>query len=179
MISQAMQPDRCTTHSSLFLNFTHQDPIMENIIVYIDDLDFAKQQIAPMKSEGAAAQQCTHWILVVCPPRMTRHISKWVSYSARENWRAKWADKLMAQITPDLLTHGDQVTQVLASSNLTEQTQHLISKLGAARVLDARRPKFGHDLQPVTQEQKLATQSRWTVPGAVAGMGAALVIAAE
>jgi hypothetical protein len=110
---------------------------------------------------------------------MTRHISKWVSYSARENWRAKWADKLFAQITPSLLTQGDQVTQVLASPNLTEQTQNLITKLGAARVLDARRPKFGQDLQAVTSDQKLSTQNRWTVPGAVAGMGAALVLAAE
>lgn len=152
---------------------------MDKIIVYIDDLEFAAQQLAPMKHNGSVSQQGTHWILVACPPRMTRHISKWVSYSARENWRAKWADKLFAQITPHLRTHSDQVTQVLASANLAEQTQDLISRLGTARVLDARRPKFGQDLQPVTVEQKLSTQSRWTVPGAVAGLGAALVIAAE
>jgi hypothetical protein len=132
-----------------------------------------------MKQEDSGSQQGTHWILVACPPRMTRHISKWVSYSARENWRAKWADKLFMQITPHLQSHGDQVSQVLASSNLTEQTQGLISRLGAARVLDARRPKFGQDLQPVTPEQKLAVENRWAVPGAVAGMGAVLVLAAE
>jgi hypothetical protein len=152
---------------------------MDKIIVYLDDLDFAKQQLAPMRSDAAAASESTHWILVACPPRMTRHISKWVSYSARENWRAKWADKLFAQITPELSVKGDKVTCVLSSGSLVEQTQELVSRFGSGRVMDARRPKFGQDMQPVTPNQPAPNQNRWTVPGAVAGMGAALVLAAE
>jgi hypothetical protein len=46
---------------------------------------------------------------------MTHRISKWVSHSARENWRAKWADKLFAQVVPGC-ARGDAVTPVLAGA---------------------------------------------------------------
>jgi hypothetical protein len=46
-------------------------------------------------------------------------------------------------------------------------------------VLDARRPKFGHQLPPVTADQPASSDARWEVPGAVLGMGAMLVLAAE
>jgi len=46
-------------------------------------------------------------------------------------------------------------------------------------VLDARRPKFGQDMQPVTEDQPTPKDGRWAVPGAVMGMGAMLVLAAE
>lgn len=152
---------------------------MDKIIVYLDDADFAKHQLAPMKNGGSIARQATHWILVACPPRMTRHISKWVNHTARENWRNKWAEKLFGRITPELQAQGDQVTTVLAHGSLVELTQGLLSQQGAARVLDARRPKFGQDMQPVTPDQPAAGEARWSVPGAIAGMGAALVLAAE
>ena len=152
---------------------------MDKIIVYLDDADFARHQLAPMKNGGPSAEQATHWILVACPPRMTRHISKWVNHAARESWRDKWSEKLFTRITPELQAQGDQVTTVLAHGPLVELTQELLSRHGAARVLDARRPKFGQDMAPVTPDQPTATEARWTVPGAIAGMGAALVLAAE
>lgn len=152
---------------------------MDKIIVYLDDADFAKHHLVPMKNGSATVRQTTHWILVACPPRMTRHISKWVNHSARENWRGKWAEKLFARITPDLVAQGDQFTTVLARTSLLELTQELLAQHGVARVLDARRPKFGQDLQPVTPDQPAPSEARWLVPGAVAGMGAVLVLAAE
>jgi hypothetical protein len=152
---------------------------MDKIIVYLDDADFARHELVPMKMTTPGAQQATHWILVACPPRMTRHISKWVNHTARENWRGKWAEKLFARITPELQAQGDQVSTVLAHGPLVELTQVLLSQHGAARVLDARRPKFGQDMAPVTPDQPTATEARWTVPGTIAGMGAALVLAAE
>lgn len=150
---------------------------MEKIIVYLDDAAYAQQQLAPMKTAGAQPQ--THWILVACAPRMTQRISKWVSHSARENWRAKWADKLFEQIVPQIKASGDEVTCVLAKGPLPELTRKLISDHGVARVLDARRPKFGQDLLPVTADQPAPGEGRWSVPGAVLGMGAVLVLAAE
>jgi hypothetical protein len=110
---------------------------------------------------------------------MTRHISKWVNHSARQNWRVKWADKLFAEITPEMQASGDRVTTVLANGPLVEMTQALQKQHGVARVLDARRPKFGQDMQPVTLDQPVSGQARWSVPGAIVGMGAALVLAAE
>jgi hypothetical protein len=62
---------------------------MHKAIVYIDDATHARQVLAPLVTGAQAAT--THWVLVACAPRMTHRISKWVSHSARENWRAKWA----------------------------------------------------------------------------------------
>jgi hypothetical protein len=152
---------------------------MDKIIVYVDDAEYALHHLAPMENGAAGKRQPTHWILVACPPRMTRHISKWVNHTARENWRNKWAEKLFNRITPTLIPHGDKVTPILAHGPLVEMTRELLEKQGAARVLDARRPKFGQDMAPVTPGQPSSQDSRWTVPGAVAGMGAILVLASE
>ncbi len=152
---------------------------MDNIIVYLDDAEFALHQLMPMKQPVNGSQTPTHWLLVACPPRMTRHISKWVNHSARTNWRQKWSEKLFTQIAPQLQTPGDRVTLVVADGALLELTQTLQQQHGVARVLDARRPKFGQDMQPVTPDQPASSEARWTVPGAIAGMGAALVLAAE
>lgn len=152
---------------------------MDKIIVYVDDAEYALHQLAPMDSSLPGQRPPTHWILVACPPRMTRHISKWVNHTARENWRNKWAEKLFTQITPSLLAQDDQLTPVLSRGPLIEMTRELLEQHGSARVLDARRPKFGQDLPPVTPDQPSAQSANWTVPGAVAGMGAFLVLASD
>ena len=73
---------------------------------------------------------------------MTHRISKWVSHSARENWRTKWADKLFAQILPALRTPAHNVTTVVAKGPLAELTEQLqAAQPAAAQVVDARRPK--------------------------------------
>jgi hypothetical protein len=134
---------------------------MEKVIVYLDDPAYAKQHMA-------AAEGPTHWVLVACAPRMTHRISKWVSHSARENWRAKWADKLFEQMVPPLRARGDAVTPVLARGPLPELTRTLMAEHGTARVLDVRRPKavdggeFG----------------RWS-PGALLGLGALLMLSLD
>jgi hypothetical protein len=156
---------------------------MEKIIVYVDDAAYAQQQLAPMKCHalpaGGSPPSSTHWVLVACAPRLTRRIGKWVSHSARENWREKWAEKLFGRIVPALEQGGDTVSTVLAKGPLPELTKKLTAQYGAAHVLDARRPKFGLELPPVTADQPVNTDGRWEVPGAVAGMGALLMLAAE
>jgi hypothetical protein len=154
---------------------------MDKIIVYLDDADYAQQHVVPMAGAAVSGERAgrTHWVLVACPPRMTRRISKWVSHSAREIWRDKWSGKVFEQLVPQLQARGDEVTTVVARGVLVDLTQSLMAKHGASRVLDARRPKFGQDLQPVTADQPAPTGRDWEVPGAVAGMGALLVLAAE
>lgn len=155
---------------------------MDKIIVYLDDAHYAQQQLAPMQGgdpPAADRRTATHWVLVACAPRMTQRISKWLSHSARENWRAKWAEKLFDQIVPGLRAAGDEVTTLLAKVPLPELTAKLAAQHPTARVLDARRPKFGQQLQPVTASQPTGKDGRWEVPAAVAGMGAVLVLAAE
>lgn len=152
---------------------------MDKVIVYLDDCEHARHQLSSMGGVSSSRRTATHWVLVACPPRMTRHISKWVNHTARENWRRKWSEKIFAQIAPELRARGDVVTTLLASSPLTEMTRTLLTTEGAARVLDVRRPRFGNDLAPGAPGQATSQDSPWTVPGAVAGMGALLVLASE
>ena len=149
---------------------------MDNIIVYIDDAAYAVQLLQPMITEGAGRSPA-RWIVVGCAPRVTHRASKWVTNSARESWRAKWADKVFSQVLPVLQRDGDTVVTYLAKSALSEQTESLIRDHGVARVLDARRPKFGHDLQPVTAAQ--VQESKGVLGYATALAGAGLLVASD
>jgi hypothetical protein len=151
---------------------------MEKIILYVDDAAHAREFLARLASDAADAGP-RHWVLVACAPRMTHRISKWVSHSARENWRAKWFAKVQEQLLPALRLEGGQVTPVLAKGPLAELTQRLKLEHGAAQVVDARRPKIGVDLEPVAPDVPSPGQSGWALPGAVLGMGALLVLANE
>ena len=148
---------------------------MDKIIVYVDDAAHAVQQLTPM----LATDQQTQWMVVACPPHLTRHASKWISNSARAQWRAQWAEQLCAQIVPLLRQRGDSVTTRVANEPLSATTAQLIGQFGAARVLDARLPKFGQDLAPVTPDQPPSSQSHWALPGSMAALGAVLILASE
>lgn len=137
-----------------------QTPV-QNIIVYLDDASHALQQLAPIRA-GLDVQP-THWVLVACAPRMAQRISKWVTHSARESWRGKWAEKLFRQIAPALGARGHRVTTVVARGPLPELTSLLMAQHAPSRVVDARRPRSGSDLQR----------------GTLLGMGVALVLAAD
>jgi hypothetical protein len=158
---------------------------MDNIIVYLDDATHALQQLTPMKAEepsGFGSRRptiATQWILVACPPRLTRHINKWVNHSARENWRNSWSEKVFAQLAPLLENGHDTVLTLVATGTLTDLTDRLLVEYCPARVLDARRTRLGQDLPPVTRNQPVEHDSRWSLPGAVAGMGALLMLASD
>jgi hypothetical protein len=147
---------------------------METFIVYVDDAAYAKHLLAPLLDTSAPAR----WVLVACPPRMSRRIGKWLSHSARENWRAKWSDKLFARTAPMLSARSDQLECIVAKGPLPELTQQLQARLGVARVLDMRRPKFGQELAPVTHDQPIE-KAGWQLPAAVGSLGAVLVLAGE
>lgn len=143
---------------------------MDNIIVYVDDANYALQILEPMHQTGSSRNP-TRWIVVGCAPRVTHRASKWVTNSARASWRGKWADKVFSQLLPLLQNDGDTVVTLLAQTTLTAQTQALRNEYGTARVLDARRPKFGQDLQPVTTEQAQENKSILGYATALAGVG--------
>jgi len=151
---------------------------MEKIILYVDDAAYARELLSRLTPE-AVGRGARHWVLVACAPRMTHRISKWVSHSARENWRKKWLAKTQEQLLPLLQLEDSQVTSVLAKGPLTELTQRLKMEHGTARLIDARRPKIGVDLEPVAPDVASPGQSGWALPGAVLGMGALLVLANE
>lgn len=155
---------------------------MDRVIVYVDDADYAQQILAPLLAREAAAQ--TRWVLVACAPRMTHRISKWVSHSARENWRTKWADKLFAQIIPQLPVAGATVSTVIAKGPLAELTDQLQAEEATpAQVLDARRPKMDATAQASAATPKPATPRWGSVPGTLGslltGCGAFWALAVE
>ena len=149
---------------------------MNNIIVYIDDAAYALQMLQPMRAVDSVDGP-VRWIVVGCAPRVTHRVSKWVTHSARESWRGKWADKVFAQLMPLLQQGDDAVVTLLAESALTVQTQTLCGHYGAARVLDARRPKFGHDMQPVSSSQ--VQESHKIIGYATALLGAGVLVATD
>ena len=149
---------------------------MDTMIVYIDEAAYALKMLTPMLPISPASTP-TRWIVVGCAPRITHHASKWVTNSARESWRGKWADKAFAQIVPLLQAPGDSVVTQLARGPLCELTDSLLAQHAGARVLDARRPKFGQDLQPVTRQQPLQAQGVWGCAAALAGAG--VLVAAD
>lgn len=141
------------------------------VIVYVDDADHARLLLQPLCVQPSA--DSTHWLVVACAPRMTHRISKWVSHSARENWRIKWADKLFAQVLPWLQAGGGSVTTVLAKGPLAELSEQLQAEHGTAQVVDARRPK----LEPESQATARAP-GRWSLPNTLAGLGALFMLVA-
>lgn len=149
---------------------------MDNIIVYIDDAAYALQMLQPMLLAGGERNP-TRWIVVGCAPRVTHRVSKWVTHSARESWRGKWAEKVFAQLMPLLDKEGDTVLTQLAQITLITQTESLIKQYGVARVLDARRPKFGQDMQPVTTTQ--AQETHGVLGYATALASAGLLVATD
>jgi hypothetical protein len=147
---------------------------MENIIVYVDDAAYAAHLLEPMLADHSAGNPA-RWIVVGCAPRITHRASKWVTNSARESWRGKWAEKVFAGLHAMLERHGDTVITRLAGRTLCLQTQLLIGEFGAARVLDARRPKLGQDMQPVTSAQPDQYNALLDYAAALAGAGLLVV----
>jgi hypothetical protein len=145
---------------------------MDTLIVYLDDAAYGQHQLVPMLATSAPTQ----WVLVACPPRMSRHVSKWLTRSARESWSQKWADQLFDQVKPALLQRGDTVQCELSHGPLPALTAQLRQTWGVARVIDARRPKFGQEMPPIMQGQP-PVQQGWQMPSAVAGL--VLVLATD
>ncbi|MDO8773161.1 MAG: hypothetical protein Q7K57_31530 [Burkholderiaceae bacterium] len=145
---------------------------METMIVYVDDAAYAKKMLLPMLPAGTAQHQ-THWIVMGCTPPVTHDISKWVSPEALALWRDDWGKELFAQIMPLLQRPGDTVTTQLASHKLPliAQTEALAAQHDGAQVLDARRPKFGQDLEPVSAAQPQEHNRLVSYVAAVASAG--------
>lgn len=113
---------------------------MQTVIAYVDDAEQALRQLPGARTHESSA---VRWVLVGCPPRVTHHVSRWVTRSARENWRSKWAQKLFAQLVPALERPGDEVVICLGDNNLKAQSEALMREHQASRIVDARRPRSG------------------------------------
>ncbi|MEY4016796.1 MAG: hypothetical protein RLZZ189_593 [Pseudomonadota bacterium] len=150
---------------------------METFIVYLDDKQYALQQIVPMLSHQEASQQVS-WVLVGCPPRLTRHSGRWLSQSAQKKWRQDWTQETTQEIATLLKQHNNQVFIKTAHGPLTEFTKKLSREFVSARVIDARRPKLTANLHPVTDDQPQA-KSDLVVPAGILAIGASIAMVAD
>jgi hypothetical protein len=151
---------------------------MEKIAVFVNDANHARHLLQPMLSgsDGGA----THWILVACPPTLTRHIGRWVSKASREQWLQRWSVDLFAELEPELRTHsGSKVEKMLVKRPLVEVSARLQSRLGSLRMLDARRPRLGRADEPMVAGQPSdGNAPPWVFPVAVTtGLSAVLALA--
>jgi hypothetical protein len=147
----------------------------QTIILCADDSDYARELLA----KQLAAEEPTRWVVVACAPRMSRRIGKWLSHSARENWRDKWTDKLYARLLP-MLEHSRAhriAETMVAKGPLPELLDELKRDYRDAQVIDARRPKF--DVQEPAPSAPMQPQSRGLLPTVLGSFGAVMVIAGE
>lgn len=148
---------------------------MEKIAIFVNDAQHARHILRPMLQGGAA----THWIVVACAPNLTRHIGRWVSHAARQQWLERWSADLFAQLEPELrAASGSRVEKMLARRALPELCQRLQSRQGPLRLLDARRPRVGRPEEPLTRDQPPAEGQHWGYPvAALSGLSALLTLA--
>jgi hypothetical protein len=143
---------------------------MEMIAAFVDDAAQALRVLKPL------AGPHTHWVLVGCAPKLTHRVSKWVSHSNREQWRARWAAQLFEQLRPQL--PGARVETLVARRPLAEVAQQLQLRHGRSlRLIDARRPRMGQPQEalPADMVEAAPMQDRWTVPIAITS-GLSLVL---
>ena len=151
---------------------------METFIVYIDDKQYALQQVIPMLPVNGQIPQAANWILIGCPPRLNRHTGRWLTHTAQKKWRQDWTQEATSELAQKLAGGGNTVSVRVAHGALSELTKQIKGEVGPARVIDARRPKMAVNLDPVTSEQP-QQKSTWAVPSGVLAMSAAIVMASE
>ena len=148
---------------------------MEKIAVFVNDVASARHILQPMlEGEGP-----THWVLVACPPTLTRHIGRWVSHSARRQWRERWAADLFDALTPELKAQaGSEVETLIASRPLADLSARLTARMPHLRLLDARQPRVGRVDEPISAAQPGQPGPRWAAPvAATAGLSLMLTLA--
>ena len=148
---------------------------MEKIAVFVNDVAAARHILQPMLKVSGP----THWVLVACPPTLTRHIGRWVTHSARQQWRERWAAELFDALQPELKAQaGSEVETLIAKRPLLDVSARLLVRLPQLRLLDARQPRVGRVDEPISAAQPAQAGSRWAAPvAATAGLSLVLTLA--
>lgn len=145
---------------------------METIAVFVNDVAAARQALQPLLRDAGP----TRWLLVACPPALTRHIGRWVSHGARRQWRERWAADLFAALAPDLgALPGGAPELLVANRPLVDMSARLRTRWPQLRLLDARCPRVGRVDEPIDAVPAASATRRWAAP-AVATAGLSLVL---
>ena len=139
---------------------------MERLAIFINDADYAQRYLEPLLGQRAAGAPCT---LVMCPPRLTHRIGKFLSNRQRQHWQRHWCQQLQQALTERLPAGAlDQVDWVVSGSHAADATQRLRRQHGPLlKVLDMRKNQIGQTLAPIDPGQPLRQDDRWQTPVAV------------
>lgn len=136
---------------------------MERLNVLVNDAAHAQRFLQPLLSANPG-QACT---VVLCPPRLTHRIGKWLSNRQRLQWQARWAQDLQSSLQPTLPS-GAEPTWLVANGNPAEMVARLRRQQGpAAKLLDLRRPQLGHELPSAEPDTAAQADDRWKAPLAI------------
>lgn len=135
---------------------------METIAAYVDDAEHAPRLLQPLLDRDADAR----WVVVVCPPRLRRHASRWISHAERQRCREEWAGRLFVALEPLFARcPPDAVQTLLARGPLARVTERLSQRFGATlRVFDARRPRLGRPLEPLKADRPAGAGRAFAAP---------------
>ena len=131
---------------------------METFAVYINDHEHGPRQILSLLNGQAPA----HWVLLTCPPRMSRHLGRWLSQPAKKKWRQRWSDDVLREVTERLRAKEDTFEVRVLRHPQAKVERELRREFPGLRLIDARR-----------------LQDSWEVPAGVAAMGTLMTLAVE
>ena len=147
---------------------------METFVIFVNDKTHAMNQVLPLLEDSNAAK----WVLVGCPPRVTRHAGKWLTQRALNKFNDEWTATNLHEIGRVLKQRGDNVVTRVAKTSLLQMTQALKSEFGPFRIVDAR---MQHQMQnlPALTETQVPEANTWVIPVGAIALGAAVSLAAD
>lgn len=150
---------------------------MEHIAVFVDIAAHARRLIEPM-----VRHDDTVWTVIGCPPRLSRHVGRWVTHASREQWQRKWLQTLRAELEPCFgRAQAEAVRWMLAREPLQQIARRLHVQHGSAlRLLDARLPRSGRPFEPLSGGAALPGSAlQWRAPVAVSSSVALMLALAD
>jgi hypothetical protein len=138
---------------------------MERLAIYVNDARSAGPVLETLLSRSESGA-CT---VVLCPPRLSHRVGKWVSTQQRQEWQRHCADRVRQDLTallpPELVGKLDWLA---ASGRLGDTASELRRSRGTAiRLLDLRKARLGESLPALEAGLPSPANDRWTTPVAV------------
>lgn len=147
---------------------------METYVLYINNKVHALNLVLPMLENSDKAK----WVLVGCPPRLSRHSSKWLTRKALKKFKSEWTELNLREIEDVLRQRGHEVLTRFADGSLIEFTQRMKSEFTNPRVVDARKQNAFENLPHVAEQQKDETKP-WLLPVGAIALGTAVTLVAD
>lgn len=147
---------------------------METFVIFANDRTHVMNQVLPLLEDSNAAK----WVLVGCPPRVTRHAGKWLTQRALKRFKDEWTETHLGDTSDILKKRGDNVVTRVATTSLLQMTKALKAEFGPLRIIDAR---LQHQMQtlPALTENQVPEANTWVVPIGAIALGAAVSLAAD